>query len=225
MREGTVTVNVAGLAVVPTVVRPRLPSLTTDQAGAFIEATRGEPFWPVWTLAATTGMRVSEVLGLLWRDVTPTTIAVTGQYRRIVRPDGGLDFKRVEPKTAQSVRLLHLPELAQEALRVAKANANSPKLVFANRRGQPWERSYVTERFRKALVAHGFPAVRFHSLRHSAAVAMLDATFGDVRAVSAVLGHANLATTADTYGAEADAARKRAAEAMDRAMKVRGGAS
>ena len=107
---------------------------------------------------------------------------------------------------------------------MAKANANSPKLVFANRRGQPWERSYVTERFRLALVAHGFPAVRFHSLRHSAAVAMLDATFGDVRAVSAVLGHANLATTADTYGAEADAARKRAAEAMDRAMKRKEGA-
>lgn len=69
------------------------------------------------------------------------------------------------------------------------------------------------------LTAHGLPKVRMHSLRHSSAVLMLDATSGDLRAVSAVLGHSSVAITADVYGAEADEARKRAAAAMDRVMK------
>ena len=73
-----------------------------------------------------------------------------------------------------------------------------------------------------AIAAHGLPRVRVHSLPHSSAVAMLDATGGDIRAVSAVLGHSSVAVTVDVYAAEADAARKRAAEAMDRVMEEMG---
>jgi integrase len=63
--------------------------------------------------------------------------------------------------------------------------------------------------------------MRLHSLRHSAAVGMLDVMGGDLRAVSAVLGHATIAVTIDVYGQEADDARRRAAEAMDRALGKR----
>ncbi len=49
-------------------------------------------------------------------------------------------------------------------------------------------------------------------------MAMLDASGGDVVAVSKALGHGSIAITVDTYSKEADNARRRAAEAMDRAM-------
>jgi site-specific recombinase XerC len=48
---------------------------------------------------------------------------------------------------------------------------------------------------------------------------MLDESGGDVRGVGAVLGHQNVTTTVNTYGAEADEARKRMAALMDKAME------
>lgn len=221
MREGIVERNVASLAVVAPVTRERLPSLTTAQVRSFLADTRGEPLWPIWVLAGTTGMRIGEVLGLLWRDVTPTTVTVTGQYRYAGIVDGAETWERVEPKTPKSRRTLHLPSLAREAMTVAKAQAHSTKLVFSNKAGHPLNRSWVTRAFSDALTAHGYPSVRLHSLRHSSAVAMLDNVGGDLRAVSAVLGHSTLAVTTDLYGAEADDARRRGARAMDEAMEER----
>lgn len=132
-----------------------------------------------------------------------------------------MEYRRVEPKTPKSRRTLYLPALAQEAMTVAKAQGRSAVLVFSRADGQPRDRSVVTKAFAKALARHGFPSVRLHSLRHSAAVGMLDVMGGDIRAVSAVLGHSSIGTTVDMYAKEADDARKRAAEAMDRAMERR----
>ena len=217
-RDGLTDRNVARLAVLPKPSGERLPSLTTDQVAAFLEATKGEPLWPVWVLCATTGMRVSEVLGLRWADVEGGKVTVSGQWRR-VRDGDDIVYHRVEPKTERSRRTLYLPELAREAMTTAKANGRSTILVFARRDGQPMDRTTVTKAFAAALARHGFPSVRLHSLRHAAAVSMLDVMGGDIRAVSAVLGHASINTTVSVYGKEADDARRRAAEAMDRAMR------
>lgn len=217
MRDGIVDRNVASLAVLPKRRQQTLPSLTTDQVAAFIEATRGERFWPVWTIAATTGMRISEVLGLRWEDVKGGAVTITGQNRRgaIVETEDGpmREWHREQPKTEQSRRTVHLPPLGVEALSVARSAARSPVHVFARSDGGPVERSAVTKAYHKALTRCGLPSVRFHSLRHSAASGMLDATGGDIRAVSAVLGHRSINTTIQMYGKEADEARQRAAEA------------
>lgn len=217
-REGTVEVNVAGLAVLPRIPRRQLPSLSTAEVRAFLAATKGELLWPVWVMAATTGLRIGEVLGLLWRDVTGSTIAVTGQYRYRGVIDGQKAWDREALKTEASAATLYLPALAREALDVAKAQATSAKLVFANSKGHPLNRSWVTHAFADALAAHGFPAVRLHSLRHSSIVAVLDETGGDLRAAQALARHQNVATTINVYGREADEARRKAATATDRAM-------
>jgi integrase len=228
MRDGLVDRNVASLAVLPKARQRTLPSLTTDQVSAFIEATRGERFWPVWTLAATTGMRISEVLGLRWEDVEPSAadprrLRVTGQNRRgaIVDTEDGpyREWHRDGPKTEQSRRLVPLSPFGIEALEEARGAARSPVHVFARADGGPVDRSAVTKAFHKALTRLGYPSVRFHSLRHAAASGMLEATHGDLRAVSAMLGHRSINTTIQMYGKEADEARERAAEAWGRALR------
>lgn len=122
--------------------------------------------------------------------------------------------------SAKSRRVLHVPALGREALRVQRAQATSAIVVFARADGGgPLNGSWLTRRFHDALTAHGLPSVRIHSLRHSAAVLMLDATGGDIRAVSAVLGHANIQTTVGIYGHEADEARRKAAAAVDGVLR------
>ena len=218
MREGLTDRNVASLVVLPRQERRRLPSLTTEQVRAFLDLTRGEELWPVWVLCATTGMRIGEVLGLRWQDVEPDAVHVNGQWRRVRVDARTVDWIHVPPKTGTSRRTVYLPALAREAMAVAKAQAHAPVPVFARRDGVPRDRTVVTKAFADALARHGFPSVRLHSLRHTAAVAMLDATGGDLRAVSATLGHASIAITNDVYGKDAEAARRRARDGMDRAM-------
>ena len=224
IREGTLERNVATLAILPQTTGERLPSLTTDQLLAFLAATKGEPLWPAWALLASTAMRSGELLGLRWRDIGPddATVTIAGQYRTIVETDEqgrrtALVFERQEPKTPRSRRTLHLPDLAREAIRAQRAQATSAVVVFARKGGDgPLNGSWLSRRFHDALIAHGLPTVRLHSLRHSAIVAYLDATGGDIRAAQAIAGHGSVTTTLNTYGTEADEARKRAAGAFDR---------
>lgn len=230
--EGSVLRDVTLGVRYPAPTGERLPSLTTDQLRAFLEATRGEPLWPAWVLLGTTGMRVGELLGLRWRDIGEgdATATIAGQYRTVVERDAegnrtALVFQRVETKTPGSRRMLHLPEMAREAIRAQRAQATSAIVVFARDDGNgPLNGSWLNRRFHDALVAHGFtvedgPTFRLHSLRHSAIVAVLDGTVGDLRAAQAVAGHQNIQTTVNRYATEADAARKRAAAAMDDVMR------
>jgi integrase len=220
MREGVLERNVASLVVMPQATTERLPSLTTEQLRAFLAATKGESLWPVWAVLGTTGMRIGELLGLRWRDLGPgdATVTISGQFRTIVTADA-IVFERQEPKTPKSRRTLHLPDLAREAIRVQRAQGRSIDVVFSRESGHgPMDRAWLSRRFHAALTAHGLPSVRLHSLRHSAIVAYLDATNGDIRAAQAIAGHQSVTTTLDTYGTEADAARKRGAEAFDRMM-------
>ena len=226
MREGIVDRNVAALAVLPPVRRERLPSLTTDQLRTFLEVTREDDLWPVWAMLAATGMRASELLGLRWKDIAPgdVSVSIEGTYRTVVERDAegrrtATVFVRMPTKTPRSRRVVHLPRLAREAIAAQRAQATSAIVVFARKNGQgPMNTAMVNRAFHDALTAHGLPSVRLHSLRHSAAVAMLDGTGGDLRAVGAVLGHASIATTVNQYAADADNARKRMAAAMDRVM-------
>lgn len=221
-RDGLVERNVARLVDLPKRERSRLPSMSTADVRRFLDASKGEPLWPAWALAFATGMRAGEVCGLRWSDWDRVagTLTVDGQYGAPIRTGRKVVYPRRTGKTANAARTLHLPALGAEALRLQQAQALSAVVVFATPKGHPLSPTFVSRKFRESLEAHGFPHVRLHSLRHSSAVAMLDSSGGDVVAVSKTLGHGSLAVTIDTYAKEADAARKRGAAAMDRALGV-----
>lgn len=223
-REELVTVNVARLAVLPQRGRDPLPALTTEQLRAFLTDGKGRPHWPIWALAAATGMRQGELIALRWMDVdlAAGTVTVAGTLRTRFEGKGRdreLVVFREEPKTPKSRRTLHLPALGRAALEAQKARATSATYVFARPNGWPLDPGQVTRIFQRELARQKLPDVRFHSLRHTAAMTMLDHVGGDLRAVSAVLGHASIAITVDRYGAHADEARRKGSNAMDQALE------
>lgn len=68
-RDGLVTRNVAALAEPPKMTKRERPVLTAAQVRILLEGTKDDPLHALWVLAATTGMRLGEMLALTWEDV------------------------------------------------------------------------------------------------------------------------------------------------------------
>ena len=216
--DGLIAKNPVRLVRLPRRERPVLPSMTTEQMADFLDQTRGDELWPAWALAFATGMRLGELCGLRWSDWDrgAQTLTIDGQWERRYRRSKPV---RVKGKTANARRTLHLPSLGTEALLAQLGQATSTVNVFAYPNGDPWNSTGLSHRWARTLERLGLPHVRFHSIRHSAAVTMLDASGGDIVAVSKVLGHGAISVTVDLYGQESENARKRARDYMDAAMK------
>ena len=129
------------------------------------------------------GMRVSELVGLRTEDVDHARGIVSvlgkGNKRRLV-PVGEIALERLQ--------------IYVEYTRVSYAKHNAPEL-FLSPRGKP----YTRQGFWKLLAKHALSAgvrgtVSPHTLRHSFATHLLQGG-ADLRAVQAMLGHADLTTT------------------------------
>jgi len=101
----------------------------------------------------------------------------------------------------------------------AEANlaANSwedPRLMFPNKRGGVYRRNSVMVIFRHHLDAADLSKIRFHDLRHTAAVMMLNSGM-PINVVSQRLGHRDLAMTPRRYAHVLSDAQQIAAAKID----------
>lgn len=166
--------------------------LDATQVRALIDGTRDDPLHPLWVLAATSGMRLAEMLALTWDDVDlpGARLTVDATLHRI---DG--QWQRRSPKTAKSRRTVTLTPVAVAALRTIWRPSG---LVFVTAKGMPIHGSNLP----KVLHAHtdrlGLPRVTIHDLRHSAAT-ILYASGADIESIADMLGHSTSRVTADLY--------------------------
>jgi integrase len=82
-RWGLVGRNAARLADVPAVARPKLRVWSPEQTRAFLAAVANDRLFAAWLLAATTGMRRGELLGLRWEDIDLDTGVVRVAQARV----------------------------------------------------------------------------------------------------------------------------------------------
>ncbi|MGH2861670.1 MAG: tyrosine-type recombinase/integrase [Solirubrobacteraceae bacterium] len=177
------------------------------------------PYRLLFELAAETGCRLGEVLGLVWGDIDLDAGTVSFEYQ--------LDCKRNRAplKTKRSRRSIEITEALTEKLRQAKtcSRANGRHdFVFVSRRGTPYNHRNIAGRvLGRAVERAGLGSIEqdgrviesaptFHCLRHSHASALIAAGW-DIEEVSARLGHAHCGTTQKTYVHAFDAARRSAA--------------
>jgi integrase len=186
--------------------------LTPDELDALLSRV-GDTFRPVAATCAYAGLRLSEALGLRWRDVDfeAGTLTVAAQ----LGPDG----TRVPLKTAASAATVPLlPALAAE-LRAhrsrvagqALARLQPDALVFTTSRGRPHGRRNVLRAVYAAgdaagLNDEGRERVGVHDLRHSFVAVALAAGM-TLPEAAALARHANPRVTATVYAGLTDAAR------------------
>lgn len=187
--------------------------LTVEEVGRLL-AAMGDTFRPVAATCAMAGLRVSEALGLLWREVDfeGATLTVSAQL--------GVDGRREPLKTPSSAATVPLlPRLASE-LREHRSRVASQSLarvkpdafVFTTATGRPHNRRNVLRAVRAAADAAGLngdgrPPVGVHDLRHSFVAIALAAGL-TLPEVAAAARHANPRVTATVYAGLTDAARQ-----------------
>jgi len=201
--------------------RPEMRTWTAEQAGAFLQATEADPLHTVWVLAATTGMRRGELLGLRWSDVDLKNRRLSIQRSLVA---AGYETSFTEPKTARGRRsvvidsrtasILKEHRRAQLEDRLALGEAYQDQgLVLCRPDGLPIHPDALTKAFIKAVKASGLPRIRLHDLRHTYATLALQAGIHP-KVVSERLGHASVAFTLDTYSHAVPAMEAQAAEIM-----------
>jgi len=185
-----------------------------EECRVALDASVGEGVDAWLHLAVFTGMRMSEILGLKWEDVSFETGAL--QIRRtLVEPEKteGVNRKDVlefsTPKTKCSVRTLSIGEPLIEALRrqqqwqsrareLAGEKWVDTGLVITTKCGSPMYPSNQGAQFRRFLKRNGLRSVNPHSIRHSFAQNALELGI-DLPSISRALGHASLQITLDIY--------------------------
>jgi integrase len=183
--------------------RDKIEVLDEAELAALLDHLKGHWLYMPSLLAASTGLRRGEVLGLRWRDVDleKGTLQVT-QAVEVV--GGKLGVK--PPKTERSARTIKLPSpLVTELERHRKDQLEQrlkvglggrPDLVFTSPLGNMLHPDSVSEAFVNKVAE--IKPITFHGLRHTHITLLLRSGV-PVHVVSARAGHAKPSITLDTY--------------------------
>lgn len=205
--------------------RSELRVWTAEQLTAFLEAQRGRPLWALWEVAAGTGLRRGELLGLRWKDVDLRRRTL--HVRRALTVVGSRPRLKV-PKTNQA-RSLHvgarvIAALEHQRTQQARQTEQDPLvdaptsaswgLFFTEPDGGHVAPMKVTDTWRERVRASDQPVIRFHDLRHTHATLLLQAGV-PAKVVSGRLGHASIQTTLDIYAEVLPAMDAEAASAFE----------
>lgn len=186
------------------VAQPRL--LTPEQAETMLNALDGQ-LGRLAIVAVSTGLRISELLGVRSEDVdwTAGVLTVDHQLQQIHG-----EYRLTTLKTSAGRREVPLSPSARDALVAEMAERDSlraesatwtetiPDLIFTTSTGQPRNRQAVTQAFGRSLAKAGLPPMHWHHLRHVFA-GLLDAGGAELNTISKLLGHQNVGITARIY--------------------------
>ncbi|MGI9003761.1 MAG: tyrosine-type recombinase/integrase [Pseudonocardia sp.] len=198
--------NVVADANPPRVPRTTRTTWTVAQLAAFLRAARGDRFFPLWVLEATTGMRRSELAAVtrhgLDLDAQTLTVHATRVVidGKVITEDGKSDDSRrtiaLDPYTVALLRT-HVRLLDAERAVVGE-DYQDHDLLFCWEDGRPPHPDTITTRFNRIAAAAGLPRIRLHDVRHSYATAGRAANV-DTKALSRRVGHSSVGFTMATY--------------------------
>jgi integrase len=159
-----------------------------------IIAAAPEPYATIYAVAAMTGMRAGELLGLKVSDLDFTQNLLFVQRSLW---NGQLQA----PKSQTSVRVIPIPEsLARRLARfVSRWKPNPMELLFATRRGTPIDASKLTQRKLQPLLKKlGLPRAGLHAFRHTCASLLVSQGISP-RIAQQQLGHSDPRITLAVY--------------------------
>lgn len=179
---------------------------TPEQTGRFLDAIAEHRLYPVYHLIAMRGLRRGEAAGLRWEDTDLAGGHITIRTQLV---QTGWDVDEDEPKTDASDETIPLDAETAAVLRDWRERQEAERdswgvhwtdtgRVFTREDGTDHHPSTLTVVFEREACKAKLPPIRLHDLRHGAATIAL-ASGADMRQVQALLRHASIVITMDTY--------------------------
>lgn len=228
VKVGYIRTNPTEACELPKVVRKEIKPLDSEAITSFLKAIEGHRFEVLFILTLFTGLRRGEVCGLTWDcvDLDKGSIFVNKQLQNIPGEPG--KFRLVSSKNGKG-RYIALPTSVTTLLKRHKAHQNEERLqagslwenssfVFTDEVGHHLSPNTVYHNYKRVVESIGLPNARFHDLRHSYAVAAIQAG-DDIKTVQGNLGHATAAFTLDVYAHVTDEMKKASADRMEKYIK------
>ena len=211
-RFGKVNRNAAALTRAPKKAGTKIDdALDADEAAKVLAAARGDRLEALAVLVLAVGLRQGEALGLRWSNV---------DLRRA-------SLRVADSKTDAGVRTVALPDFVVTALKAHRARQREermasdvwgdPDLVFTTSIGTVIDRRNALRWWHELTIRAGVGRRRFHASRHTAATLMLNNGV-PLEVVSATLGHAGYAITADVYAKVGTKLQRTAADTMQEVL-------
>ena len=208
VRDNYLSSNPAHDIDLPKWERADLQVWDSQQFAHFLQvaADDGDPYYPLWRLVVTTGIRRGELLGLRWCDVNLLDAEITISQ---TRQTNAYKNKITTPKTKAGRRTIAIDIGTVVALEKHKlclmAAANVLEIPLADfvavsLDGRPISGQMLMNRFAAAADRAKLPRCRLHDLRHAAAADALSRGI-PVHIVAGRLGHANPSITLNIYAA------------------------
>lgn len=150
-------------------------------------------------VALYTGLRIGELCGLQWGDISDTGIKVRRTMQRLKKENGtGTELYIGPPKTRSSIREIPIPSFLQELISANKPPAGGDAYFLSVNQADIIEPRNMQYKFKKYVRAAGIDGANFHALRHTFATRCVECGF-EIKSLSEILGHANVQTTLNKY--------------------------
>lgn len=187
-RDGLIPANPCTLRGASTIKsRERVPATPAEVAQ--IATHMPQRYAAAVPVAAYSGLRAGELFGLTRAHVNLS--AGTLRVERALVEIRGESLRFGPPKTASSLRTVHLPSPVTALLAEHMAHHTAPgpdALIFAREDGRPLIAAERTRMFRDACAHIGRHDLRWHDLRHTGATLAAQAG-ASLRELQARLGH------------------------------------
>lgn len=204
--------NPASNLDMPRIVKKEPVANSGDLQAAFEGAVRESPYRNVYLVALHTGARISEVLGLQWRNIDMDTgeIQIVGQLER---KQGETERALKETTKSHRSRATIVPPYVLEYLKDERRRQNAHRLragadwqnsdglVFTREDGFPLPHRTVEHAFDRIKQRLGHPELTLHTLRKAYITNQVHAG-EDIKTVAASVGHSTSDITLTVYAAE-----------------------
>ena len=228
MLDGYITRNPAVGVDLPRERRPDHEVWTPEQVRDFLASAKDSPYFAIYHLLLTTGMRNGEALALRWDnvDLDRGTVIVRDTMRRM--PSG-----RFEPaqstKTGKSrlivltegcVQTLRQHKRKQDAMRAEADRWDDRGYVFTRPDGRYLNQVAVSNRLKLDIEqAEITPVLTLHGFRHTVATMLMMEGVQD-RAIQDLLGHSTVSTTMNMYAHVTERLRRTTSERVSALLEA-----
>lgn len=198
VERGLIVANPCQSVPMPAHQPKKIQPFTVEEVKAILDATKDDPMHAAYVLAFHTGLRVSEMLGLQWRDIEGDTLQIRRQVVDV--PTIHLAPPKTETSSRDIVMTVRCVDALRERRKWAMANGYAGnEMIFPTLRGKiyrpcNWMRVYWIPLLKALDIEHR----GFHHTRHTFATHALRAGT-PVHIVSRMLGHSRVSITLDTY--------------------------